>query len=143
MIQIKPFVRFGSVLLLLSAMAGCATAPSGGKHHLVIQVSDSDTGTWNQAINVSENVPALLGKENVDVEIVAFGKGIGMFKFDSEVGARLKKANDNGVGLRACGVTMRKNNLTEKDLFPGVTMVPAGVVEIMTRHEQGWSVIRP
>jgi hypothetical protein len=41
-----------------------------------------------------------------------------MRKFDSEVGNRLKKAFVKGVALRACGMTMGKMKLAEKDLYP-------------------------
>lgn len=139
--------RFATAVLFLIGLTGLVTtahaADKAGKSSVVIQVSDNDPSTWNQALNVAENVPEMLGKENVDVEIVAFGKGLSMLKFDSEVGARLKKVNENGVGLRACGVTMKKNNLTDKDLYPGVTVVPAGVVEIIKKHKEGWTVVKP
>ena len=79
------------------------------------------------------------------MEIVAFNQGFNMLKFDSEVGARLKKAAAGGVALRACGVTVGKMKLAEKDLYPdaAIKVVPAGVVEIIKRHNDGWFVIRP
>ena len=79
------------------------------------------------------------------MEIVAFNQGLNMLKFDSEVGNRLKKAFAKGVALRACGVTMGKMKLAEKDLYPeaGIRVVPAGVVEIMRKQKEGWYVIHP
>jgi len=140
-----PYIRNTIALLLLLTVVGCASVSSSEKQGVVIQVSDDNPVTWNQALNVAQNVPDTVGKDKVTVEIVAFGKGIGMLKFDSEVGQRLAAANKDGVALRACGVTMRKAKLTEKDLYPdaGITVVPAGVVEIMNRHNEGWFVIRP
>ena len=81
----------------------------------------------------------------LDVEIVAFNQGFNMLKFDSEVGARLKKAAAGGVALRACGVTMGKMKVAEKDLYPdaAIKIVPAGVVKIMQKHQAGWFHIRP
>jgi intracellular sulfur oxidation DsrE/DsrF family protein len=140
-----PCIRNTISLLLLLTVVGCASMPSSGKQGVVIQVSDDSPVTWNQALNVAQNIPDMVGKDNVTVEIVAFGKGIGMLKFDSEVGQRLATAKNDGVAIRACGVTMRKSKLTEKDLYPdaGISVVPAGVVEIMTKHNEGWFVIRP
>lgn len=140
-----PYIRAAISFLLLLTVVGYAAASPGGKQSVVIQVSDDNPVTWNQALNVAQNVPDTVGKDKVTVEIVAFGKGIGMLKFDSEVGQRLAAANKDGVAIRACGVTMRKAKLTEKDLYPdaGITVVPAGVVEIMTKHNEGWFVIRP
>lgn len=140
-----PYIRNATALLLLLTVVGCASMSSSEKQGVVIQVSDDSPVTWNQALNVAQNVPEMVGKDKVTVEIVAFGKGIGMLKFDSEVGQRLAAARNDGVAIRACGVTMRKAKLTEKDLYPeaGITVVPAGVVEIMNKHNEGWFVIRP
>src|SRR6266403_1169649 len=56
---------------------------------VVIQVSDSDQGKWNLALNNAKNIQTDLGAPNVDVEIVAYGPGIGMLKLDSTVGGRV------------------------------------------------------
>ena len=130
--------------LALLGLVSCASVAKEGKEGLVIQVSDNSPSTWNQALNVAENVPANYGAP-LDVEIVVFGQGMHMLKYDSEVGARLKKAAAGGVALRACGVTMGKMKLAEKDLYPeaGIRVVPAGVVEIMRKQKEGWYVIHP
>lgn len=111
---------------------------------VVLQVSDSNPATWNQALNVAENVQQRYGRP-VQVELVAFGQGLHMLRFESEVGARLKKAAVNGVALRACGTTMGKMKLTPKDLYQeaGIQVVPAGAVQIIHRQEMGWAYVRP
>lgn len=111
---------------------------------LVIQVSDNNPATWNQALNVTENVPANFDGP-IRVELVAFGQGLHMLRFESEVGPRLKKAAANGVMLRACGVTMSKMKLTPADLYQhaAIKVVPAGAVEIIKRQQQGWLYLRP
>ena len=144
----NPMARFAATFMMLFGLFAY-TAPGwaadGQKHRIVIQVSDSSPATWNQALNVAENFPKLVGKDdNVEIEIVTFGQGLTMLKFDSEVGNRLKKAADSGVALRACGVTMKKMKLSEKDLYPvGIKVVPAGVLEIMQKSQAGWFHIRP
>ena len=152
MYAMKAMVRFGIIASLLLGLCGWtglaqAGAPKAGKakQGLVIQISDNNPGTWNQALNVAENVREALGKDKVKVEIVAFGQGLNMLKFDSVVGNRLKTAADNGVAIRACGVTMKKMKLTNADLYPeaGIKVVPAGVIEIMRKQQAGWFHIRP
>jgi len=46
----------------------------------VIQVSDGDQSKWNLALNNARNIQTDLGVANVDIEIVAYGPGIGMLK---------------------------------------------------------------
>ena len=95
------------------------------------------------ALNNAKNIQADLGAANVDVEIVAYGPGIGMLKVDSVVGNRINEALAAGVKVLACENTMRKQKLTQADMLGKIGYVPAGVVEIMQRQQQGWAYIRP
>ena len=133
----------------VAALAVVALAPAAAqaqqKEHykLVLQVSDADPAKWNLALNNAENVQQALGKDNVTVEIVAYGPGLGMLKSDSKVADRLNGALDHNVALLACGTTMKKAKVTQADLAGGVKVVPAGVVHIMQREQAGWAYVRP
>lgn len=125
---------------ILLAQADAAAAPQ--KYKVVIQVSDPDPRLWAQAINYSENLPAELGKENVEVEIVALGHGIGILKLDSPQAARIPDALKRGVKISACQVTMKRQKLTQQDMLPDIGYVPAGLVRILERQRQGWNYIK-
>ena len=109
----------------------------------VIQVSDSDQGKWNLALNNAKNIQTDLGAPNVEIEIVTYGPGIDMLKLDSPVGGRIGEATTAGVKVIACENTMRGQKLTRADMLNGISYVPAGVVELMSRQQQGWAYIRP
>ena len=113
------------------------------REKVVIQVSDSIPGKWNLALNNARNIQDLIGKDKVDVEIVAYGPGIDMLKFESEVGSRIDKAVADGVKVMACENTMKNMKLSKPDMLSSVGYVPAGVVEIMRKEREGWSYIRP
>ena len=108
-----------------------------------MQVSDNDPGKWNLALNNAKNLQADLGAKNVDIEIVAYGPGIGMLKADSVVGNRIGEALSSGVRIEACENTMRGQKLEKADMLGGIGYVQAGVVEIMQKQQQGWAYIRP
>ena len=110
---------------------------------VVIQVSDADQGKWNLALNNAKNIQTDLGAANVDIEIVAYGPGIDLLKLDSPVGGRIDEATTAGVKVIACENTMRGLKLTRTDMLNGIGYVPAGVVELMSRQQQGWAYIRP
>ena len=110
---------------------------------VVIQVSDSDQGKWNLALNNAKNIQTDLGAANVDIEIVTYGPGIDMLKLDSPVAGRIGEATTAGVKVIACENTMRGKKLTRTDMLNGIGYVPAGVVELMSRQQQGWAYIRP
>jgi len=144
------YVGFAALLLGLTvtgAPAANTPAVPVTKNGIVIQVSDDNPRTWNLALNTAEQIPIELAKENVkaEVEIVAFGPGINMLKFDSVVGSRLTKVARNGVALIACGNSMLNFKLPEKELYPDadIKVVLAGAVEIMRKQQAGWFHIRP
>ena len=110
---------------------------------VVIQVSDADPAKWNLALNNAKNIQTDLGAKNVDIEIVAYGPGIGMLKAESVAGNRVDEALKDGVKVLACENTMRNQKLAKEDMLPKVGYVSAGVVEIMEKQQQGWAYIRP
>ena len=62
--------------LMLSFLAPLAAhAQVAAKHRVVFQVSDNDPAKWNLALNNARNVQADLGKDEVEIEIVAYGPG--------------------------------------------------------------------
>ena len=146
-------VRYSSVVaaaLLASALclsAGAASTESqpgaAQRSRVVIQVSDAEPAKWNLALNNARNIQTDLGAANVDIEIVAYGPGIGMLKSDSVVGNRVEEAGKSGVKVIACENTMRGQKLTHADMLSGIGYVPAGVVTLMQRQQQGWAYIRP
>lgn len=113
------------------------------KKKVVIQVSDADPKKWALALNNAANVQEDLGRENVEVEIVAYGPGLGMLKLESEVGERVKSALGEGVKVVACENTMRKQKLTQGDMLPDLGYAKAGVVELMSKQAEGYAYIRP
>jgi intracellular sulfur oxidation DsrE/DsrF family protein len=113
------------------------------KNRVVMQVSDNDPAKWNLALNNARNLQADLGAGNVEIEIVAYGPGIGMLKQDSVVGNRIGEALASGVRVEACENTMRGQKLAKADMLNGIGYVPAGVVEIMQKQQQGWAYLRP
>jgi intracellular sulfur oxidation DsrE/DsrF family protein len=137
-----------AIMTLLAGLAGMMTAPQAlaattGKYHVVIQVSEDNPKVWNLALNNAENLQQALGKDNVDVEIVAYGPGLKMLLGGSKVAARVNGAMDASVDIVACGTTMRKMKKTKADLIGGSRVVAGGVIEISDKQRAGWSYIRP
>lgn len=134
---------FTAFLLLAVAMPTVAQVASGGKDRIVVQVSDGDAARWNLALNNARNVQTDLGPDKVEIEIVAYGPGIGMLKRDSAVASRIDEALMSGIHVVACENTMKGQKLTKADMLPNVGYVNAGVVEIMRKQQQGWAYLRP
>lgn len=110
---------------------------------VVFQVSENNPKVWNLTLNNAKNVQDSYGADKVDVEIVTYGPGVEMLKFDSIVGNRVGEAENDGVKIVACRNTMKHMHLTEKDMLSTIGYVPGGVVELMKRQKEGWAYIRP
>jgi len=132
-----------ALLLFLGALANAGAQPVPQRNRIVIQVSDGDAGKWNLALNNAHNLQTDLGQANVEIEIVAYGPGIGMLKLDSPVANRIAEAKDAGVKILACENTMKGQKLARGDMLSGIGYVGAGVVEIMQRQQEGWAYLRP
>ena len=132
-----------ALLAAASLVASPALADAPAKNRIVVQVSDNDPAKWNLALNNARNLQTDLGAQNVEIEIVAYGPGIGMLKSESVVGNRIGEALSSGVKVSACENTMRGQKLAKSDMLDGIGYVPAGVVEIMQKQQQGWAYLRP
>ena len=147
----KGLQQFTLAVLLLGLMSVFAApiyAADGKKHNVVIQVSSGDAGTHKLALNVAVNVQKALGIDNVDVEVVAFGPGLGILT-QGEKNKEAKRVSSlamQDIKFSACANTMKKMTKKtgkEPTLVEGVNVVPAGAIRIMELQGQGYSYLRP
>jgi uncharacterized protein len=130
-------------LVLATTMAASSAWAAGAQDRMVIQVSDGDPKKWNLALNNARNAFKDLGKDNVQIEIVAYGPGIGMLKMDAVTAGRVEEAIKSGISIVACENTMTAQKLVKDDMNESISYVPAGVVQLMRRQQDGWAYIRP
>ena len=128
-----------SLLFLAVPPAFAQTAKQG----VVLQISDDSEKTWNQTLSVTRNIQAEYGKDKVDIEVVVFGNGANLLKFDSPLANRIDDTLASGVQVLMCENTMKGRKLTAADMHPKVGYVKAGIVEIIEKQKQGWAVVRP
>ncbi len=131
------------VLLGFALLAMTLTTLAAPPDRVVFQISDADPASWSQALNNVRNVQQMLGKDKVAVEIVIFGNGIGAARFDSPINERIGETIAAGVDVVVCENTLKAKKLSPDDMHAKVRYVPAGVVEIMRKQQEGWAYIRP
>lgn len=134
------------VALMPPALAADQAQPAktaAAKHKVIFQVSDNDARKWNLALNNVRNIQQDLGRDNVEIELVAYGPGLGMLKLESDVASRVADALAQGVAIMACENTMSNTKINKDDMLPNIGYVKAGVVELMIKQQQGYSYIRP
>jgi uncharacterized protein len=132
-----------------SLLLGAATAiAEEAAHKLVIQVSTDDVRTQKIALNNAVNLQKLYGMDNVTIEIVAYGPGLGMLTTNKKNKQmdRVKSLALQNITFSACGNTMdkiAKKTGKKPQLIEGVGTVKAGVARIMALQEGGYSYLRP
>ncbi len=127
------------------AIAQTATAPTAtdapARHHRVVfALTSPEEADWNLTMGNIRNLLKLL--PDAEVEVVSYGPGIMMVAKTSAVAADITALEAQHVKFVACQNAMRARKLTVADLIDGVTPVPAGIVEVVTKEEEGWTYIK-
>jgi intracellular sulfur oxidation DsrE/DsrF family protein len=134
------------LLTLMLAFSTITSADSHTKNKLVIQVSTDDPRTQKIALNNAVNLQKLYGIDNIQIEIVAYGPGLGLMTTKSKQASRVTSLALQDITFSACGNTMKgveKKTGKMPKLLEGVGQVKAGVARIMELQQQGYAYIRP
>lgn len=147
-------LRWSLVSLLLVVTFISSQIPayaSDAAHKVAIHVDSSDPDLINMALNNVANLRKYYDSvgESVTIEVVAYGPGLHMLRADTSPVANRIAAMSleiDDLTFSACGNThakMSKKAGKSVTLIDEATMVPSGVVQLITLQEQGYSYIRP
>lgn len=140
------FSLLSAGIILGFASNHLANAQFDAPHKLVIQVSTDDPRTQKIALNNAVNLQKHYGIDNVQIEIVAYGPGLGMLTENSTQAARVTSLALSAITFTACGNTIdrvAKKTGATPTLLAGVGQTPTGVARIMELQEQGYAYVRP
>jgi intracellular sulfur oxidation DsrE/DsrF family protein len=122
-------------------------------HRVTIQVDQNDPAVMNLALNNVTNImDAYKAKgEEVQIELVAYGPGLNMFRDDtSPVKDRLKQISalsfPSRIKFSACNITkegMEKREGHPITIVPEASLVPSGAIRLLELQENGWSYLKP
>jgi uncharacterized protein len=125
-------------LLIFSYTSIAQTVP----YNAVFDLTSKDTNDHKTVIRWLNGIT----QENSDakLEVVLYGQSIDMVRTNRSVVADAVKefASRNNISFVVCAASMKRHNVSEKDLLPGVTTVPDGIYQIITRQKEGWGYIK-
>lgn len=77
-------------------------------------------------------------------EVVVYGGAVTMFvKDQSTVSKAIEAVSANkNIAFVVCGQALKRHNINERQLLPGVIVVPDGILEIVTKQGEGWGYIK-
>ncbi|MDR3541242.1 MAG: DsrE family protein [Desulfosporosinus sp.] len=111
-------------------------------YQVVVHIDERHKGTLG--LNNIENLIADLGKDKVNVELVANYEGIEiLLKSPETYLEQIERLEKMGVKFAACSNTMRQRGITKEELVEFAQIVPSGVGELVKKQSQGWAYIRP
>jgi intracellular sulfur oxidation DsrE/DsrF family protein len=129
-------LAFGAMLSALPLQAQTKA------HRVLFAMTSPDEADWQLTLNNIRNLISGMAPETVEIELVAYGPGIAFLKKDGADAAEIQKLESSHIHFIACGNAMRKQHLEASDLVAGSEIVPAGIVEVVKKQEQGWSYIK-
>ena len=109
---------------------------------VVFDVTSSDPSTHSSTVRhvkmMSKAYP------DSEFEIVGYSGSLDMFLAEkSTVKEDMEMLLQNkNVSVRVCAATMERHEATQEDLIVGVEPVPDGIMEIITKQQQGWGYIK-
>jgi intracellular sulfur oxidation DsrE/DsrF family protein len=150
-------MRFGIKMMaacaILIAALSSSFAGRAKTHRVTIQVDQNDPAVMNLALNnVTNIIDAYKAKgEDVQIELVAYGPGLNMFRDDtSPVKDRLKQISalsfPSRIKFSACNITkegMEKREGHPITIVPEASLVPSGAIRLLELQESGWSYLKP
>jgi intracellular sulfur oxidation DsrE/DsrF family protein len=132
---------------LAASRARAATeSPAQGKLKVVYHLSDLDKVSFVLG-NIQNHLDGVGGPENVTIALVVHGPALRAFhaaQANPDLTQHVSRLTQAGVGLAACGNTMKSQKITVNDLLPGfVAADKGGVVRIAELQSQGYLYLRP
>lgn len=143
------FVAINFSLVSLAQTNGQANvfhgAEASGKEYKALYIlNESDDKKIRAVIRNINNAledPRLKGK--LQVELIAFGDGVALYKKSNRYDTLLTVLQSKAVILAQCENTVRERKISKDELWPFVSYVPSGNGEIIIRQYQGWAVVHP
>jgi len=145
------FIATALSLLAVFSFTTLVSAADEKDHRVVIHVDENDKALMNLALNNITNINKYYESvgETVEIELVAYGPGLHMFRADtSPVVDRVTNMSllHENLTFSACANThavMSKKADKEIELLEEAAMVPSGVVQLIALQEEGYAYIRP
>lgn len=138
------------VWAMLVAPASGQTPPIADKpfaeHRLVLQLSDKEPHKQALVLSVANNLLAVYGPDKIAIEVVAFGPGIVLLEANNTNRTRVDSLIAQGVRFDVCLNTIdtiERETGKRPPLNPKAIPVQAGVEQILTLVDHGYTLIRP
>lgn len=110
-------------------------------YQVVFQVPKDGAEFYETVVRNVRNVGTEL--DDVAIRIIAHGDGIEFATGRTTTSSGVQAAMKAGVEVLACQNTLRRKEIPESEVLPGVQLVRAGLAELVRLQHDGWAYIHP
>jgi uncharacterized protein len=109
---------------------------------IVFDFTKADTASFNTMMRHAKNLMTFTG--NAKLEIVCHGPGLDLLVNNkTTVQNEIEELNSKyHIVFAACEVTMKRRGIDKSQLLPQAITVPAALVELASKQQDGWSYIK-
>ena len=140
------FARLLSSIAAVTFVTSSARADESTIPKVAYHLSDADKVGFVLG-NIANHIEGMGGPDKVHIVLVVHGPALAAFRTDranADIARRLAEAAGAGVGLAACGNTLKAQKMDVSDLLPGfVRADEGGVVRLAQLQAQGYAYLRP
>ena len=123
------------------AMYPAEQTAAGKQHKIIFQLTTDDTLAHKSLMKQLNNITSIA--PNTKIEVVCHGPGLYMLiKGKSPVQEKITALKKKDIVFMACEFSMSERNVTKDKIIPEAGFVKTGIIEIVTRQEEGWSYIK-
>jgi hypothetical protein len=136
-----------ALALIAAGLLFASATPAGElpRYKLILQVTEDSVDKLRLALKHAQHVQDSLGRDNVQVTLVAWGPGVNTLRYYTPLADEIKVAHYRGVRLVVCEKSLRGAKLRNADMIQTVNLsyVPSGLAEIVVRQSEGWAYSAP
>jgi intracellular sulfur oxidation DsrE/DsrF family protein len=114
------------------------------QYHALFHLDEDTPEKFTETLNNIRNLLTDLGANNVEIELVANGRGVFSLLSSNQAQAiRVRNLAQEGVTFAVCANSLKYLKIDPTELMPPATIVPAGVGELVRKQAEGWAYIKP
>jgi uncharacterized protein len=134
----KKYLSIITVLLFTSSFLSAQSKD----YKVIFDVTSHDTVDYKAVVRQISGI--IKANPDAKLEVAIYGEGLSMvIKGTSIVAdAILEFSKNNQASFKVCAATMKRHNIDQSMLVPGVDVVPDAIFEIITKQKEGFGYIK-
>ena len=111
------------------------------QHKIIFQLSIDDSLAHKALMKQLNNITTVA--PGTKIEVVCHGPGLNMLVMGkTTVQEKIQQMIKRDIVFVACEFSMSERNIPKEKIIPEAGFVKLGIIEIVTKQEQGWSYIK-